>query len=105
MSDLAGPVVRSVVLLAAGGTGGHLFPAEALAAALSRRGIAVELATDARGGRYGAKFPARQVHVIPSETVRSRNPIALARTATLLGLRSEEHTSELQSLRHLVCRL
>ena len=86
MSDLAGPVVRSVVLLAAGGTGGHLFPAEALAAALSRRGIAVELATDARGGRYGAKFPARQVHVIPSETVRSRNPIALARTATLLGL-------------------
>src|SRR5262249_4033827 len=59
---------------------------EALAAALARRGVTVDLATDARGGRYGGKFPARQVHVIPSETVRARNPIALARTGALIGL-------------------
>ena len=35
-----------LVLLAAGGTGGHLFPAEALSVALQARGSVVELATD-----------------------------------------------------------
>jgi UDP-N-acetylglucosamine--N-acetylmuramyl-(pentapeptide) pyrophosphoryl-undecaprenol N-acetylglucosamine transferase len=58
------------VLLAAGGTGGHLFPAEALAAALAARGIAVELATDARAVGYGSRFPARGTHVVPSATPR-----------------------------------
>jgi UDP-N-acetylglucosamine--N-acetylmuramyl-(pentapeptide) pyrophosphoryl-undecaprenol N-acetylglucosamine transferase len=86
MANASAPVVVPVVLLAAGGTGGHLFPAEALAVVLGRHGITVDLATDARGGRYGGKFPARQIHVIPSETVRSRNPIALARTGATLGL-------------------
>jgi UDP-N-acetylglucosamine--N-acetylmuramyl-(pentapeptide) pyrophosphoryl-undecaprenol N-acetylglucosamine transferase len=57
-------------MLAAGGTGGHLFPAEALAAALAGRGVAVELATDARAVGYGGKFPARAMHVIPSATPR-----------------------------------
>jgi UDP-N-acetylglucosamine--N-acetylmuramyl-(pentapeptide) pyrophosphoryl-undecaprenol N-acetylglucosamine transferase len=71
------------VLVAAGGTGGHLFPAEALAAVLTSRGIRVELATDHRAERFGGAFPA--VHVIPSATIRGRDPFSLSKTAAVLG--------------------
>ena len=71
------------VLVAAGGTGGHLFPAEALAAVLADRGIRVELATDHRAERYSGAFPA--VHVIPSATIRGRDPVSLSKTAAILG--------------------
>ncbi|TIT25411.1 MAG: UDP-N-acetylglucosamine--N-acetylmuramyl-(pentapeptide) pyrophosphoryl-undecaprenol N-acetylglucosamine transferase, partial [Mesorhizobium sp.] len=49
---------RGVILLAAGGTGGHLFPAEALAHELIRRGWTVHLATDDRAERFAGQFPA-----------------------------------------------
>ncbi len=73
-----------LVLLAAGGTGGHLFPAEALAVVLEKRGATVDLATDTRAAHF--KFPARAVHLIPSATLHGRNPLSVARTATLLAL-------------------
>ena len=79
---------KKLVLLAAGGTGGHLFPAEALALVLAKRGLAVELATDRRAAHF--KFPARAVHLIPSATLRGRNPFALARTAAMLALGTAE---------------
>ena len=78
------PVMRSI-LLAAGGTGGHLFPAFALAEELGRRGYAVDLVTDMRGDRYGTGFPARAVYRIPSATPgNKRNPVTLARTGFTL---------------------
>ncbi len=78
--------LRAPILVAAGGTGGHLFPAEALAAALAQRGIPVHLATDRRAVRYGGAIAEDAVHVITSATLRGRNPITLGRTASLLGL-------------------
>jgi UDP-N-acetylglucosamine--N-acetylmuramyl-(pentapeptide) pyrophosphoryl-undecaprenol N-acetylglucosamine transferase len=66
------------IFLAAGGTGGHLFPAEALAHALAARGATVELVTDDRALRYGASFPARALHALPSATPRGGNLIARA---------------------------
>lgn len=78
------------ILLAAGGTGGHLFPAFALAEELARRGLAVDLVTDMRGDRYGTGFPARSVYQLPAATPGGkRNPIAMGRAGfTLLrGIR------------------
>ena len=72
------------ILLAAGGTGGHLFPAASLAQELQRRGYEVELATDERAEKYGAEFPARATHRIPSATFAGRSPVATARTFATL---------------------
>jgi UDP-N-acetylglucosamine--N-acetylmuramyl-(pentapeptide) pyrophosphoryl-undecaprenol N-acetylglucosamine transferase len=79
------PGSRPLVVLGAGGTAGHLFPAEALAAVLTRRGIIVDLATDARASPYQNTFPARAIHIIPSATFRARNPLHLANTIAALG--------------------
>lgn len=72
-------MARPLILLAAGGTGGHLFPAEALAHALKAEGYAVHLVTDSRAERFAGKFPADEIHVVPSATIGSKNPLALAK--------------------------
>lgn len=71
---------KGVIVLAAGGTGGHLFPAEALAHELTSRGYDVHLATDARAQRFASAFAEDHVHVIRSATISGRNPLAIART-------------------------
>lgn len=72
-------------MLAAGGSGGHLFPAFALAEELGRRGIAVDLITDMRGDRYGTGFPARKVHQVPAATISGANPLSAAKTIFTLA--------------------
>ena len=57
------------VLLTAGGTGGHMFPAEALARELLARGQAVELITDRRGKAFGDNLPAVPVHRVHAATL------------------------------------
>jgi UDP-N-acetylglucosamine--N-acetylmuramyl-(pentapeptide) pyrophosphoryl-undecaprenol N-acetylglucosamine transferase len=77
---------KGIALLAAGGTGGHVFPAEALAYKLKERGYSVHLVTDSRAERYAGKFPADEIHVVRSATIASKNPVAVARAMwTLWG--------------------
>ncbi|MBO6716839.1 MAG: undecaprenyldiphospho-muramoylpentapeptide beta-N-acetylglucosaminyltransferase [Rhizobiaceae bacterium] len=71
---------KGTIFLAAGGTGGHLFPAEALAHELQARGWRTDLVTDSRAERYAGKFPATEIHTVASATFGSRNPAAMART-------------------------
>ncbi|PIE15496.1 MAG: undecaprenyldiphospho-muramoylpentapeptide beta-N-acetylglucosaminyltransferase [Rhodobacterales bacterium] len=56
-----------LLIIAAGGTGGHMFPAQALAEAMLRKGWRVKLSTDARGARYTGGFP----HVVEVEQIAS----------------------------------
>lgn len=56
-----------LLLIAAGGTGGHMFPAQALAEEMLARGWRVKLSTDARGARYAGGFP----DAVQVETVRA----------------------------------
>jgi UDP-N-acetylglucosamine--N-acetylmuramyl-(pentapeptide) pyrophosphoryl-undecaprenol N-acetylglucosamine transferase len=65
-------------VLAAGGTGGHMIPAHALAEELMRRGHRVALVTDDRGARIPGLFEGVQVHVLPAGRL-SGGPIGWAR--------------------------
>jgi UDP-N-acetylglucosamine--N-acetylmuramyl-(pentapeptide) pyrophosphoryl-undecaprenol N-acetylglucosamine transferase len=69
---MRGPAVQPVVI-AAGGTGGHFFPAEALAAVLVDRGHRVVLMTDARsGGLSSAVFAGREQYVLRGAGIAGR---------------------------------
>ena len=74
------------MVIAAGGTGGHFFPAEALAAELIARGQAVALMTDARsGGSASPVFAGHPVHVLKGAGIAGRGPARAARAMVALA--------------------
>ncbi len=62
-------MTQPLLIIAAGGTGGHMFPAQALAEAMLAKGWRVRLTTDARGARYTGGFPhSTEIVELPSAT-------------------------------------
>jgi UDP-N-acetylglucosamine--N-acetylmuramyl-(pentapeptide) pyrophosphoryl-undecaprenol N-acetylglucosamine transferase len=58
-----------LIVLAAGGTGGHVFPAEALARTLMQRGYRLALITDSRGTGYRGALAQIETHRLPVSTL------------------------------------
>ena len=73
------------VVLAAGGTGGHVFPAEALAGELEARGVPFTLVTDSRGRQWQGALSHRPIHYIhsasPSGSMSSPRLVCASRSA------------------------
>ena len=67
----------TVIVLAAGGTGGHLFPAQALAGELIRRGKKIVVMTDSRGRGFTGAFPGARLEIVPSAAFSDRSALGL----------------------------
>lgn len=63
------------LLLAAGGTGGHMFPAQALAEILKAEGWDIAMMTDARGRKHSGRIPADPVIEVKAASISPRRPI------------------------------
>jgi UDP-N-acetylglucosamine--N-acetylmuramyl-(pentapeptide) pyrophosphoryl-undecaprenol N-acetylglucosamine transferase len=74
------------IVLAAGGTGGHMFPAQALARELLDRGLSVALITDRRGGGFGPDLPQVETHRIHAAAIAGQGLLGKLRGAIELGL-------------------
>lgn len=74
---------RPLALIAAGGTGGHMFPAQALAEVLLAHGWRVQLSTDERGAKYAGGFPAAVKRSVVQSATTARGGMIGKMTAPL----------------------
>jgi UDP-N-acetylglucosamine--N-acetylmuramyl-(pentapeptide) pyrophosphoryl-undecaprenol N-acetylglucosamine transferase len=79
LSERASGAGPKLAVIAAGGTGGHLFPAQALAQALVARGWRTVLATDERVQTLSVHFPAEKIIPLSAATFKGPNPLNAAR--------------------------
>ena len=99
---------EKLLLIAAGGTGGHMFPAQALAEAMVRRGWRVKLSTDARGARYAGGFPNVVQVVLHTKycminTWLTQNPSSSAVVLWMICAPSRQRRSATQGTNSIRC--
>ncbi len=73
------------MLLAAGGTGGHMFPAQALAEYLKAESWDIAMMTDARGRKHSGRIPAEPIVEVQAATISPKKPIAAIKGAFKLA--------------------
>ena len=74
-----------VLLIAAGGTGGHMFPAQALAWEFEKEGWKVILITDPRGEKFSSTFPTSITKFVQtSATLKLKDPIGIPKVIIIL---------------------
>jgi UDP-N-acetylglucosamine--N-acetylmuramyl-(pentapeptide) pyrophosphoryl-undecaprenol N-acetylglucosamine transferase len=77
--------MTKTIVISAGGTGGHIFPAQSLAAELAKRGRKIVLMTDPRGQNYTQAFPTAEIATVPSATFAGRGFFGKAAALVTLG--------------------
>jgi len=95
----SGAVPGRLAVVAAGGTGGHLFPAQALAQALVARGWRVVLASDERVQALAAGFPAERHIALSAATFRPGDPIGMTRAGFAIQRGVLQARAELKTLK------
>lgn len=83
---MSGQVQDKLVVLAAGGTAGHMFPARALAEELLQRGCRVALVTDSRGGGFGDALSQVETHFVSATALMGGGVMRKAKGALDLTL-------------------
>ncbi|HXP98040.1 MAG TPA: undecaprenyldiphospho-muramoylpentapeptide beta-N-acetylglucosaminyltransferase [Telmatospirillum sp.] len=89
---------NDLIILTAGGTGGHVFPAEALAAELLSRGRKLALVTDGRGQSYGGTLGQLTTHRIRAGGIAGRGIAARLSAIAALGVGFLQARALLKSL-------
>ncbi|MDE0539849.1 MAG: undecaprenyldiphospho-muramoylpentapeptide beta-N-acetylglucosaminyltransferase [Rhodospirillales bacterium] len=88
-----------LIVLATGGTAGHVFPAEALAAELAARGCRLALFTDRRGGAFGGRLNEIDTYRIRAGGIAGKGPVDRLMSTAEIGLGTMQAWQLLKQLR------